>query len=140
MDALLDLKNLFVATGLSALIFFLMAVVPPDYTQLTTGWDLSADGQFVLKCAGFAMLTQAYYAWIFRNERHVGIAKGLALTQLAIGNLNWTMYLALRDEGIFATGLQVQVMIIFTTFMHNALGILLLASVVRANRRAAIES
>lgn len=134
MDRILDLKFLFIATGLSALAFFMMAVVPPDYTILTTGWDLSADGQFVLKCAGFSMLTQAYYAWTFREERNTSIAKGLALTQLAIGNLNWIMYLLLKDEGIFSTGLQVQAMIIFTTFMHNALGVLLIAGVVRANR------
>lgn len=133
MEKILDLKNLFVVTGFTAFFFFLQAIVPPEYTILTTGWDLSADGQFVLKCAGFAMLIQAYYAWIFREERHIGIAKGLVVMQLAIGNLNWIMYLLLKDEGIFSSGLQVKVFIVFTTFMHIALGSLLIAGIIKAN-------
>lgn len=134
MDKILDLKNLFIATGFTAFFFFIQAIVPPQYTILTTGWNLSADGQFVLKCAGFSMLVQAYYAWVFREERNIRIAIGLALMQLAIGNLNWIMYLLLKDDGIFSTGLQVKVFIIFTTFMHNVLGFLLVAGIVKANK------
>jgi len=132
MNKILDLKYLTLATGFTALFFFLQAIVPPQFTILTTGWDLSADGQFVLKCAGFGMLTQAYLAWAFREDRDVRIAKGLALTQFAIGNLNWIMFLLLKDEGIFSTGAQVQIFIIFTTIMHNTLGILLIAGIIKA--------
>jgi len=139
MDRILDLKNLFIVTGFTAFFFFLQSIVPPEYTILTTGWDLSADGQFVLKCAGFSMLTQAYFAWMFRNERHIVIAKGLALTQFAIGNLNWIMFLLLRDEGIFSTGTQVKVFIMFTTVMHNVLGILLVLGIRKANKNPRVR-
>jgi hypothetical protein len=134
VNKLLDLKYLFVATGFTAFFFFIQAVVPPQFTILTTGWDLSADGQFVLKCAGFSMLTQAYLAWVFREDRDIRIAWGLAITQFAIGNLNWIMFLLLKDEGIFSTGAQVKVFITFTTFMHNILGLLLIAGIMKAKR------
>lgn len=140
MERILDLKNLFIVTGATAFFFFIQAVVPPQFTILTTGWDLSADGQFVLKCAGFGMLTQAYLAWAFREDRDVRIARGLALTQFAIGNLNWIMYLLLKDEGIFSTGLQVKVFIIFTTIMHNVLGLLLIAGIRKAKREDQLEN
>jgi hypothetical protein len=44
---------------------------------------LSADGQWLTKLLGLAFFTQAWIAWILRNEPHLSVAKALAVYQLA---------------------------------------------------------
>jgi hypothetical protein len=130
MNRLSDLRFLFrVAVGLE-LIYALVAVLtPPGQVENVTGWVLTADGQWLTKLLGLALFSQAWVAWVLRNEPHLGVAKGLAFYQLASASADWVMWIWLADDGIFSNGGAIVVAAIVT---HYLLGLLL----VRAIRRA----
>ena len=134
MHRLSDLRFLFRLVAGLELIYALVAVLtPPARVENVTGWVLTADGQWLTKLLGLALFSQAWVAWVLRNEPHVGVAKGLAFYQLASATADWVMWLWLADDGIFSNGGAIVVAAIIT---HYALGLLL----VRAIRRTSIAT
>jgi hypothetical protein len=135
MERLTDLRFLFrVVVGLE-LIYALVAVLtPPSQVENVTGWVLTADGQWLTELLGLALFSQAWVAWVLRNEPHLGVAKGLAFYQLASATADWVMWLWLADDGIFSNGGAIVVAAIAT---HYALGLLLVRAIRRASTAAA---
>jgi len=93
-----------------------------------TGWELTPDGHWITKLMGIALLSQAYIAWIFRKNPHLGIAKGLAFYQMASATADWVMWLVLKNEGIFNNSLA-QITVTAAIISHYILGILLIAGI-----------
>lgn len=124
MKRLTDLKTLFIAVAALEFCYFLAAMMPPAMVRPATGWELTADGHWITKLMGIALLTQAYIAWIFRKNPHIGVAKGLAFYQVASATVDWVIWLAMKDEGIFSNALA-QSTVIVAIVSHYILGILL---------------
>jgi hypothetical protein len=78
---------------------------------------------------GVALFTQAYLAWIFRKNPHLGVAKGLAFYQIASATVDWVMWLLLADAGIFSSVLA-KATVVIAIVTHYLLGILLIAALV----------
>jgi hypothetical protein len=135
MDRVTDLRFLFrVVVGLE-LIYALVAVLtPPSQVETVTGWVLTADGQWLTKLLGLALFSQAWVAWVLRNEPHLGVAKGLAFYQLASATADWVMWIWLADDGIFSNGGAIVVAAITT---HYVLGLLLVRAIRRASSAVA---
>ena len=130
MNRLSDLRFLFrVVVGLELIYAIVAVLTPPGQVENVTGWVLTADGQWLTKLLGLALFSQAWVAWVLRNEPHLGVAKGLAFYQIASATADWVMWIWLADDGIFSNGGAIVVGAIVT---HYALGVLL----VRAIRRA----
>jgi hypothetical protein len=127
MKRLSDLGLLFrVVAGLE-LIYALVAVLtPPSQVENVTGWVLTADGQWLTKLLGLALFSQAWVAWVLRNQPHLGVAWALAFYQLASATADWVMWIWLADDGIFSNGTAVVVAAIIT---HYALGLLLVRAI-----------
>jgi hypothetical protein len=127
MKRLSDLGLLFrVVAGLE-LIYALVAVLtPPGQVENVTGWVLTADGQWLTKLLGLALFSQAWVAWVLRNQPHLGVAWALAFYQLASATADWVMWIWLADDGIFSNGGAVVVAAIIT---HYALGLLLVRAI-----------
>ena len=127
MNRLSDLRFLFrVVAGLE-LVYALVAVLtPPSQVQNVTGWVLTADGQWLTKLLGLALFSQAWVAWVLRNQPHLGVAWSLAFYQLASATADWVMWIWLADEGIFSAGWVTVVLAIIT---HYALGLLLVRAI-----------
>ena len=130
MKRITDLKTLFIAVAVLELCYFLAAMMPPDMIKPATGWELTADGHWITKLMGIAMLTQAYIAWIFRRNPHIGVAKGLAFYQGASATADWVIWLTMKDEGIFNNSLA-QTTVIAAIVSHYILGILLFIGISR---------
>jgi hypothetical protein len=111
-----------------------VGLVPPDQIGSITGWELSADGQWIAKLLAVALLSQAWIAWTLRKEPHLGVAKGLAFYQLASATADWVMWIWLADEGIFSGGTVVVVAAIVT---HYLLGVLLVRAIREVSTGAA---
>jgi hypothetical protein len=127
-----DLRFLFrVVVGLEVIYALVAVLTPPGQVENVTGWVLSADGQWLTKLLGLALASQAWVAWVLRNEPHLGVAKGLAFYQLASATADWVMWIWLADDGIFSNGSLIVVLAIIT---HYLLGFLL----VRAIRAASV--
>ena len=127
MKRLSDLGLLFrVVAGLE-LIYALVAVLtPPSQVENVTGWVLTPDGQWLTKLLGLALFSQAWVAWVLRNQPHLGVAWALAFYQLASATADWVMWIWLADDGIFSNGTAVVVAAIIT---HYALGLLLVRTI-----------
>jgi hypothetical protein len=95
-----------------------------------TGCVLSADGQWLAKLIGVALASQAWVAWVLRNEPHLGVAKALAFYQLAAATVDWVIWIALADHGIFSTTLS-QVSGVVSIPFHYTVGILLVLAIRR---------
>jgi hypothetical protein len=131
MNRLSDLRFLFrVVAGLELIYAAVAVLTPPSQVENVTGWALTADGQWLTKLLGLALLSQAWVAWVLRDQPHLGVAWALAFYQLASATADWVMWIWLADDGIFSNGGAVVVAAIIT---HYALGLLL----VRAIRGAA---
>ena len=132
MRRLTDLRFLFrLVVGLEVTYAAVAVLTPAGQVENVTGWVLTADGQWLAKLLGLALASQAWVAWVLRDEPHLGVAKGLAFYQLASATADWVMWLWLSDEGIFSNGTVIVVAAIVT---HYALGLLL----VRAIRGASV--
>jgi hypothetical protein len=127
MNRLSDLRFLFrVVAGLE-LVYALVAVLtPPSQVQNVTGWVLTADGQWLTKLLGLALFSQAWVAWVLRNQPHLGVAWGLAFYQLASATADWVMWIWLADQGIFSAG---RVTVVLAIITHYALGLLLVRAI-----------
>ena len=131
MNRLSDLRFLFrVVAGLELIYAAVAVLTPPSQVENVTGWVRTADGQWLTKLLGLALWSQAWVAWVLRDQPHLGVAWALAFYQLASATADWVMWIWLADDGIFSNGGAVVVAAIIT---HYALGLLL----VRAIRGAA---
>lgn len=130
MKSLTNLKNLFMAVAILEFCYFLAAMVPPAMVRPLTGWELTADGHWITKLLGIALLTQAYVAWIFRKNPHIGVAKGLAFYQIASATADWVMWILMKDESIFSNTLA-QTTVVAAIVSHYILGILLYLGIKR---------
>lgn len=131
MKKLTDLKTLFIAVAVLEFCYFLAAMMPPGLVRPMTGWELTADGHWITKLMGVALLTQAYIAWIFRKNPHMGVAKGLAFYQVASATVDWVMWLVMKVDGIFSNTLA-QTTVIAAIASHYVLGILLYIGTIKA--------
>lgn len=128
MKKLIDLKFLFTFVAILELCYALLAMTPPSMVESVTGWVLESDGQWIVKLLGVSLFTQAYIAWIFRKNPHLGVAKGLAFYQIGSATADWVMWLILKDEGIFSTPTS-QIIVPVAIVSHYLLGILLIAGI-----------
>ncbi|GIF72065.1 hypothetical protein [Asanoa siamensis] len=113
--------------------YAVVALTPPDLVEPLYGFRLNADGQWALKLLGVSLVVQAAVAWLLRRRPHRGIVAALAAYQFGSATVDWTMWLALRDDGIFATT-QGRVAIVAAIPSHYLLGLLLTAALVTAGR------
>jgi hypothetical protein len=135
MNRLSDLRFLFrIVVGLELIYAIVAVLTPPGQVENVTGWVLTADGQWLTKLLGLALFSQAWVAWVLRNEPHLGVARGLAFYQLASATADWVMWIWLADDGIFSNGGAIVVGAIVT---HYALGLLLVRAIRRASTAAA---
>lgn len=134
MKRLVDLKFLFVAVAVLEFCYFLAGMMPPSLVRPATGWVLSADGHWITKLMGVALLTQAYIAWIFRRAPHLGVAKGLAFYQIASATTDWVMWLVMADQGIFSNPLA-RATVLAAIVSHYVLGALILFAVARSSEQ-----
>ncbi len=130
MSRLTDLRTLFTAVAVLELSYFVATMMPPDLLGPLTGWDLSADGHWIAKILGVALLAQAGVAWIFRREPHLGVAKVLAAYQVGSATVDWVMWLVMSDRGIFGNALA-QTSVIAAIVSHYLLGLLLFLGIRR---------
>jgi hypothetical protein len=135
MKRLVDLRVLFAVVAILELIYAAAALLtPPSMVQSVTGWVLTADGQWLAKLMGVALASQAWMAWTFRHEPHLGVARALALYQIGSATVDWVMWLALADQQIFSTTLG-KVTVIASILVHYTLGMFLVVGI-RAKRSA----
>ena len=134
MTRLSDLRFLFrLVVALEVLYAIVAVLTPPSQIQNLTGWVLTADGQWLAKLLGLALASQAWVAWVLRNEPHLGVAQGLAFYQLASATADWVMWIWLVDDDIFSGG---KVVVVIAILTHYLLGLLL----VRAIRRRSVTA
>ena len=134
MRRLSNLGFLFRAVAGLELVYAIVAVLtPPGQVENVTGWVLTADGQWLAKLLGLALFSQAWVAWVLRNDPHLGVARGLAFYQVASATADWVMCIWLSDDGIFSNGTAIVVAAIVT---HYALGLLLVRAIRRASTAA----
>jgi hypothetical protein len=126
---LTDLTFLFTVVAVVEVAYALVTLAPPGLLGATTGWVLTADGQWVTKLLCVALAAQAAIAWTMRRTPTVGVAAALAFYQLASGTVDWVIWLTLRDA--FST-VQAQVGIVAAIPTHYAIGVLLIVAVTRA--------
>ena len=135
MRRLSDLGFLFRAVAGLELVYAIVAVLtPPGQVENVTGWVLTPDGQWLAKLLGLALFSQAWVAWVLRNDPHLGVARGLAFYQIASATADWVMWIWLSDDGIFSNGTAIVVAAIVT---HYALGLLMVRAIRRASTAAA---
>lgn len=132
MKKLTDLQFLFTAVAILEFLYFATAMMPPSLIPTITGWNLGADGHWIAKLIGLSLGTMGYMAWIFRKNPHIGVAKGLAFYQMASATMDWTMWLVMKDEGIFSTALA-QTTVVVAVISHYFFGILLIIAIRKAN-------
>ena len=139
MKKLVQLPFLFrVVAGLELVYAALAILTPPQSVFALTGWVLTADGLWIVKLLGFALLSQAWVAWTLRDVPHLGVARALALYQIGSATADWVMWLMLADQGVFST-VAGRIGVIVSIPTHYAVGVLLLVGI-RAASRAASRS
>lgn len=135
MNKLIQLPFLFrVVAGIELVYASLAILTPPKAVFALTGWVLTADGLWIVKLLGFALLSQAWVAWTLRDAPHLGVARALALYQVGSATADWVMWMMLADQGVFST-VAGRIGVIVSIPTHYAVGILLLAGI-RAAARA----
>ncbi|MBI1268613.1 MAG: hypothetical protein GC193_14420 [Cryomorphaceae bacterium] len=133
MKKLTDLKFLFTAVAILEFFYLATAMLPPSLIPLATGWNLNADGHWIAKLIGLALGFMGYIAWIFRKNPHLGVAKGLAAYQIASATMDWIMWLAMKEEGIFNSTFA-QTTVIVAIVSHYFFGILLIIGINKASK------
>lgn len=132
MKKLTDLKWLFTAVAVLEFGYFLAGMMPPGWVRPVTGWVLTPDGHWITKLMGVSLLTQAYFAWIFRKDPHPGVAKGLIFYQFASATIDWVMWWTMADKGIFSNELA-QGTVLAAIISHYLLGALLAWALIKEN-------
>jgi hypothetical protein len=128
MRKILDLKFLFTVIAVVEALYALIGILtPPSMVTAVTGWVLTADGLWIAKLVSMALASQAWVAWILRKQPHLGVANALAFYQVGSATVDWAMWLALADQGIFSTAAG-RVSVIVSIPLHYTLGILLFAA------------
>ena len=129
MRRLRDLSFLFAVVAVVEWIYAIIGVLtPPSLILPLTGWVLNADGQWLAKLLGVALASQAWVAWALRKTPHLGVARALAFYQIASATVDWVMWIALSDQGVFSTpAARVGVLIAIPT--HYLLGLLLVLAI-----------
>ena len=128
MKKITDLKFLFTSVAVLEFFYFAAAMLPPSIIPIATGWNLSPDGHWIAKLIGLSLGTMGYMAWIFRKNPHIGVAKGLAFYQIASATMDWTMWITMKEEGIFNNSLA-ESTVIAAIVSHYFFGILLIISI-----------
>jgi len=129
MRQLTDLGLLFRVVAVVEAVYGLLCILNPPSMMLTiTGCVLNADGQWLAKLVGATLASQAWVAWVLRNEPHLGVAKALAFYQLAAATVDWVMWIVLADRGIFSTTLS-QVSGVVSILFHYTVGIFLVLAI-----------
>jgi hypothetical protein len=106
MKRLADLKFMFVVVAVIEAVYALLGLLtPPQLVPAVTGWILTADGQWLAKLMGVALGSQAWIAWSMRKAPTLAVAGAIAFYQLGSATVDWVMWLALADAGIFSTPL-----------------------------------
>jgi hypothetical protein len=134
MKKLTDLKFLFTAVAILEFMYFGFAMLPPSLIPSLTGWNLGADGHWITKLIGLSLGTMGYMAWIFRKNPHLGVAKGLAFYQMASATMDWTMWLVMKEEGIFNNTLA-QTTVVAAVVSHYFFGILMIIAIRNAENK-----
>ena len=138
MRRITDLGFLFRVVAVVELVYASLAILtPPSLVSSLTGWVLSADGLWIVKLLGVALLSQAAVAWMFRDAPHAGVGAALALYQLGSATADWVMWLALADQGVFST-VTGKVGVIVSIPTHYAIGVLLLLALRPSARRSSV--
>jgi hypothetical protein len=139
MKKLIELPFLFRVVAALELIYAALAILtPPDSVFALTGWVLTADGVWIVKLLGFALLSQACVAWVLRDAPHLGVAWALALYQIGSATADWIMWLVLADRGVFST-ITGRIGVIASIPTHYAVGILLVVAIGVSSRAVARE-
>ncbi|MGQ0659818.1 hypothetical protein [Sphingosinicella sp.] len=134
MTRLTDLGFLFRVVAIVELAYALIGLLTPPYLVFPiTGWVLSPDGHWIAKLLAIALASQAWVAWILRNEPHPGVALAFALYQVGSATADWVIWLTMADEGVFATA-SAQAGIIISIPTHYLIGALLLVAAYKATR------
>jgi hypothetical protein len=118
------LSRLLTIVAIVEAAYAVVALTPPALVEPLYGFRLNADGHWALKLLGVSLAVQATVAWLLRAQPHRGIAGALAAYQLGSATVDWMMWLALHDDGIFATT-QARVAIVAAIPTHYLLGLLL---------------
>lgn len=135
MQRLTDLKFLFAAVAILEFFYFAAAMMPPSIIPILTGWNLSADGHWIVKITGLSLGTMGYIAWIFRHDPHIGVAKGLAFYQMASATADWVMWIALSKQGVFENALA-QSTVVAAIVSHYFFGVCLILAIRKNGARA----
>jgi hypothetical protein len=138
MKRLSELPFLFRAVAALELGYAVVGLMPPGWVGSITGWELSADGQWITKLLAVALLSQAMVAWALRDKPVVGVALALAFYQLASATADWVMWIVLREDGVF-TSATAKALVLGAIPTHYLLGLLLLGAV-RSSRVYASSS
>jgi len=123
-----DLRFLFRVVVVLEVLYAAAGMMPPELVAPTTGWLLNPYGHWITKLLAVSLASQAWIAWTLRERPHLGVASALAFYQIGSATVDWIMWLAMADEGLFA-GTQARVGVIFAIPSHYLLGILLLRAV-----------
>ncbi|MFD9434218.1 hypothetical protein [Streptomyces sp. NPDC060002] len=133
MSRILALPLLFRMTAFLELGYMLLGLLPPFILEGITGWDLTADGHWVTKLLAVSLGAQAWIAWQLRDKPTLSVARGLAFYQVASATVDWLMWIALSDHGIFSNPTS-KVIVSAAILTHYALGLLLIVTIRRAGR------
>lgn len=133
MNRLTDLKFLFTVAAIMEFFYFITCMLPPSIIPSLVGWNLTVDGFWLTKLLGLSLGTMGYFAWVFRNNPHINIAKGLAFYQIASATADWVMWLTFKDEGIFSSPIA-QATVIVAIISHYLLGVLLVVGINKAGK------
>jgi hypothetical protein len=103
-------------------------LTPPSVVGGITGWDLSPDGQWILKLLGMALAAQAWTAWTLRHTPHRGVAMALAFYQIGSATVDCATWFGI--DGAFSTSLA-RMWVLFAIPTHYLLGVVLLVTIWR---------
>jgi hypothetical protein len=126
-----SLRRLFTVVALVEGFYGLAGLlIPASLVEPLLGWNLSADGHWVTKLLGAALLAQALVAWVLRRDPPVAVAQVLASYQIAAVAVDIGSWFVLAERGVFATALA-RVSVLTAIPLHLALGMALIVAAKR---------
>jgi hypothetical protein len=131
MSKLTDLRFLFRVVALLELSYMVAGLMPPSLVTPATGWILSPDGHWITKLMAVALGTQAWIAWVLRDQPHVGVARALGAYQLASATVDWVAWLTI--DGVFSNS-QARVGVVAAIVSHYILGALVFVAIRRETK------